>query len=127
MKEAGYSPNPIARGLSRGSMRMVGVLCTNIHDPFYAAAVGYIEEHLREQDLTAVLRCTGDDGDFSCETTNARGSFGNTLLGNFLPFSHINTHFKSSRLLTILYQYNYKHSRINCQSPMPNFEIFLLT
>ncbi len=61
MKEAGYSPNPIARGLSRGSMRMVGVLCTNIRDPFYAAAVGYIEEHLREQALTALLRCTGDD------------------------------------------------------------------
>lgn len=61
MKEAGYSPNPIARGLSRGSMRMVGVLCTDIRDPFYAAAVGYIEEHLREQDLTAVLRCTGSE------------------------------------------------------------------
>ncbi len=61
MKEAGYSPNPIARGLSRGSMRMVGVLCTNIRDPFYATAVGYIEEHLREQDLTAVLRCTGSE------------------------------------------------------------------
>ena len=63
MKEAGYSPNPIARGLSRGSMRMVGVLCTNIRDPFYAAAVGYIEEHLREQDLTAILRCTGNDAE----------------------------------------------------------------
>lgn len=61
MKEAGYSPNPIARGLSRGSMRMVGVLCTDIRDPFYADAVGYIEERLREQDLTAVLRCTGND------------------------------------------------------------------
>ncbi len=61
MKEAGYSPNPIARGLSRGSMRMVGVLCADIRDPFYADAVSYIEEHLREQNLTAVLRCTGND------------------------------------------------------------------
>ncbi len=63
MKEAGYAPNPIARGLSRGSMQMVGVLCTNIRDPFYATAVGYIEEHLREQELTAILRCTGNDAE----------------------------------------------------------------
>lgn len=59
MREAGYTPNAFARGLGLGSMRMVGILCTNIRDPFYATAVGYVEEHLRAQGMNAVLRCTG--------------------------------------------------------------------
>lgn len=59
MREEGFTPNNFARGLSLGSTRMVGVLCTNIRDPFYSAAVGYVEEHLRQNNLNAVLRCTG--------------------------------------------------------------------
>lgn len=59
MQEEGFTPNKFARGLSLGSMRMVGILCSNIRDPFYANAVGYVEDFLRQNDLNAVLRCTG--------------------------------------------------------------------
>ncbi len=61
MREEGFTPNNFARGLSLGSMRMVGILCTNIRDPFYSTAVGYVEEYLRQKNLNAVLRCTGPD------------------------------------------------------------------
>ncbi len=61
MRQEGFTPNNFARGLSLGSMRMVGILCTNIRDPFYSTAVGYVEEFLRQNGLNAVLRCTGSD------------------------------------------------------------------
>ena len=61
MREEGFTPNKFARGLSLGSMRMVGILCSNIRDPFYATAVGCVEDYLRRNDLNAVLRCTGPE------------------------------------------------------------------
>ncbi len=60
IRQEGYTPNAFARGLGLGSMRMVGILCTDVRDPFYAQAVGNVEEHLRKNNLNAILRCTGD-------------------------------------------------------------------
>ncbi len=60
IRQEGYTPNAFARGLGLGSMRMVGILCTDVRDPFYAEAVGNVEEHLRKNSLNAILRCTGD-------------------------------------------------------------------
>ncbi len=59
IRQEGYTPNAFARGLGLGSMRMVGILCTSVRDAFYAEAVGYVEEHLRANNLNAILRCTG--------------------------------------------------------------------
>lgn len=59
IRQEEYAPNAFARGLGLGSMGMVGVLCTDVRDPFYAAAVGYVEEQLRAQGMHAILRCTG--------------------------------------------------------------------
>ena len=59
IRQEDYAPNAFARGLGFGTMGMVGVLCTDVRDPFYAAAVGYVEERLRQQGMHAILRCTG--------------------------------------------------------------------
>lgn len=59
IRAEGYTPNAFARGLGLGSMRMVGILCTSVRDQFYAEAVGYVEEHFRQNGLNAILRCTG--------------------------------------------------------------------
>ncbi|MBQ4612844.1 MAG: LacI family DNA-binding transcriptional regulator [Clostridia bacterium] len=59
IRAEGYTPNAFARGLGLGSMRMVGILCTSVRDPFYAQAVGHVEEHFRRNGLNAILRCTG--------------------------------------------------------------------
>ncbi len=56
---ANYVPNAFARGFSLNTMRMVGVLCSDISVPFYARAVGNIEKALRDQGYKVVLRCTG--------------------------------------------------------------------
>lgn len=61
MKNEGYVPNAFARGLGLNSMRMVGVMCTDIADPFFAGAVGALERLLRENGMDTVLCCTGTD------------------------------------------------------------------
>ena len=40
MQEEGFTPNNFARGLSTGSMGMIGILCTNVRDAFYTTAIG---------------------------------------------------------------------------------------
>lgn len=64
MQEEGYSPNAFARGLGAGSTGMVGLLCTDLCDPFYAEAISYLETRLQENGLAVLLRCcnTTPDG-----------------------------------------------------------------
>ncbi len=59
MKALHYTPNAFARGLCLGSMGMVGVLCTDVSDLYYARAVSTLERLLRQKGLEALLCCTG--------------------------------------------------------------------
>lgn len=59
IEEQNYSPNPFARGLGLNSMKMIGILCTDIADAFYAKAVSLVEHDLRERGLDVILGCTG--------------------------------------------------------------------
>ena len=60
IKENDYVPNAFARGLGLNTMRMIGLLCTNISDPFYAKAVSLVESHLRQREFDPLLCCTGN-------------------------------------------------------------------
>lgn len=59
VERTGYTPNAFARGLGLGTMRMVGILCTDISDLFYAHAVSTLESSLRKHGLDTLLYCTG--------------------------------------------------------------------
>lgn len=59
MEAENYTPNAFARGLGLRTMRMVGVLCTDVSDVYYAKAVSLVEAALREQGFDALLCCTG--------------------------------------------------------------------
>lgn len=61
MEEEGYVPNAFARGLGLDTMQMVGVMCTDVTDIFYANAVGFVEKQLCAQGMDVVLCCTGND------------------------------------------------------------------
>lgn len=63
MEKEGYVPNAFARGLGLNTMRMVGVMCTDVTDMFYANAVGCVEQLLRQQGLDVMLCCTGNNLD----------------------------------------------------------------
>lgn len=59
MEKEGYTPNAFARGLGHNSMRMVGILCTDVSDLYYARAVSLAEKQLRANGFGALLICTG--------------------------------------------------------------------
>ena len=59
IQEIGYTPNVFARGLSLNSMRMVGILCTDVARPFYAQVVSLLERSLREKGFDSMLCCSG--------------------------------------------------------------------
>lgn len=59
IKENGYTPNAFARGLGLDTMRMIGILCTDISDLYYAQAVSLVESDLRAHGFDTLLCCTG--------------------------------------------------------------------
>lgn len=61
MSEQNYSPNPFARGLGLNSMKMIGILCTDVSDAFFAKAVSLVEHDLRKRGLDVILGCTGTE------------------------------------------------------------------
>ena len=60
MREEDYTPNAFARGLGLNTMRMIGILCTDISDTYYAKAVSLVENCLRKKGFDALLCCTGN-------------------------------------------------------------------
>jgi len=60
IEQKGYVPNPFARGLGLGRIKLIGLLCTDVSDMFFAQAVSNLERQLRQHDLGAVLCCTGE-------------------------------------------------------------------
>ena len=61
MDELGYTPNAFARALGLDSIKMIGVVCSDVSDIYYAKAVSIIENELRAQGYDAILCCTGTD------------------------------------------------------------------
>ena len=59
MAELNYTPNAFARGLGLDSMRMIGLLCTDVSDLYYAKAVSLVERELRDHGFDTLLCCTG--------------------------------------------------------------------
>lgn len=55
-----YTPNVFARGLNLNTMRMIGILCTDVSDIFYAKAISVIENALRQYGYDSLLCSTGN-------------------------------------------------------------------
>lgn len=61
MQQENYTPNPFARGLGLDSMKMIGLVCTDVSDAFYAKAVSLVEHELKSRGLDMMLVCTGTE------------------------------------------------------------------
>lgn len=57
----GYTPNAYAQGLGRGSMRTIGIMCSDSSDIYLANAIYFLETRLRENGYNSILCCTGYD------------------------------------------------------------------
>lgn len=60
IKEENYRPNAFARGLSAHSIKLIGVVCTDVSDAFFAKAVSILQGLLRELGYSVILCCTGE-------------------------------------------------------------------
>ena len=61
IEQMGYTPNAYARGLGRGSMKTIGIMCSDSSDIYLANAIYYLETKLRENGYNSILCCTGYD------------------------------------------------------------------
>ena len=61
IERSGYVPSNFARNLGSGATQMVGIVCSNIADMFYAEAVSLLESGLRNRNYDALLYCTKGD------------------------------------------------------------------
>lgn len=61
MCEFGYEPNAFARGLGKGTMKTIGILCADVADIYLANAVSFLERELRQNGFDTILNCTGYD------------------------------------------------------------------
>ncbi len=59
IRENRYTPNAFARGLGLGTMRTVGILCSDVSDLYLSEAVYHIERTLRSFEYDSLLCCTG--------------------------------------------------------------------
>lgn len=59
IEELGYTPNVYARGLGRGSMQTIGIMCSDSADIYFAHAISYLETALRKNGYNSILCCTG--------------------------------------------------------------------
>lgn len=57
----GYTPNAYARGLGRGSMKTIGIMCSDSSDIYLANAIYFLETELRQNGYNSILCCSGYD------------------------------------------------------------------
>ena len=59
MDELGYTPNVFARGLGLGTMKTIGIMCSDSSDPYLAGAIYHLERQLRSHGYDSLVCCTG--------------------------------------------------------------------
>lgn len=61
VREYDYTPSGIAQKLSSGGkLKLIGVVCRNVEDPYYARAVAILERQLRLSGYEIILSCAGE-------------------------------------------------------------------
>jgi len=62
-KDLGYSPNNRARGLALRKTNTLGLVVTDIENPFFGSIIRYIDEYTREAGYNLILSVSNDDID----------------------------------------------------------------
>lgn len=99
ISEMGYTPNAFARALGLNSIKMVGVLCSDVSDKHYAQAVSIIEKELRAKDYDSILGCTGnklEDKKKAIDVLLSKRVDALILVGSIFQEKDDNSHIKSA-------------------------------
>lgn len=61
MEQTGFRPSAYARGMNLNTMKIVGILVSEINDLYYVKAVSALEKKLRENHYDIILYSTGEE------------------------------------------------------------------
>ncbi|MDC7244817.1 MAG: LacI family DNA-binding transcriptional regulator [Sphaerochaetaceae bacterium] len=59
--ELGYSPNAVARSLAMNKTSTIGLVVTDIENPFYGSLVHFLSEHAQKQNYSLLIAASGDE------------------------------------------------------------------
>lgn len=60
-REMGYSPNSIARSLAMKKSSTIGLVVTDIENPFYGSAVHFLSEHAQKNNYSLLMAASNED------------------------------------------------------------------
>lgn len=60
-RRLGYTPNSIAQRLATQRSRTIGVIVTDIENPFFATVAKYLDEHIKEAGYGLIFEISNDD------------------------------------------------------------------
>lgn len=64
IKENNYLPSSFAKNLStNNSLKIIGIICFNIEDMYYAKSVSILEKQLKKYGYDIILSCTGESNE----------------------------------------------------------------
>ena len=92
-------PMLFARALGLNSIKMVGVLCSDVSDKHYAQAVSIIEKELRAKGYDSILGCTGnnlEDKKKAIDVLLSKRVDALILVGSIFQEKDDNTHIKTA-------------------------------
>ena len=92
VEELDYRPNIIARALRSKKRNIVGLLTSNINNPFYAEIISGVEEVMSRNDYILVINSTRFDKDIEIKAVKQLMNLlidGLIFLGGSCDFSHI--------------------------------------
>jgi len=72
-REMGYSPNRIARSLAMRKTHTLGLVVTDIENPFFGSVTRFVDEYVREAGYSLILSVSNDDSQLE-----------NAILHNFI-------------------------------------------
>lgn len=52
----GYVPNSLARGLARSRTHSIGLVVTDVQNPYFGGVIGSIDDELRKAQLQLIIR-----------------------------------------------------------------------
>ncbi len=68
--DLGYTPNFIARGLAMQKTNTIGLVVTDIENPFFGSLTRYIDEYVLEKDCNLILSVSNDDAELEERIVN---------------------------------------------------------
>ncbi|OUS70787.1 hypothetical protein B1748_27760 [Paenibacillus sp. MY03] len=60
-RQMGYIPNSLARGLARSKTNTIGLVVTDVQNPYFGSIVNYIDQYLRKFHYNLILSVSNDD------------------------------------------------------------------